>query len=263
LTNYRPDVLWFDEIDMKTDAQVENLYQTIRRLRPECVVNSRIKGCRFPDKMPPPHCDYISTGDNEIAGKNLGFEWENPGSMNTSYGYNQNDHNWVDAKEIVFRLADIVSKGGNYLLNVGPTSEGLIPQPCVDRLLEVGAWMETNHEAIYGTSPWKVFREGQPTGGEEASDHGKSSAASVDIRFTTKRDSVYAICLAWPESDVLVKALGEQAVPDQEISGVSMLGSKHSIRWRQSADGLTLSVPPEKPCRHAFVYRIDYRKEIR
>ena len=60
LTNYRPDVLWFDEIDMKTDAQVEDLYQTIRKLRPECVMNSRIQGCRFPARIPPPHCDYIT-----------------------------------------------------------------------------------------------------------------------------------------------------------------------------------------------------------
>jgi alpha-L-fucosidase len=58
--------------------------------------------------------------------------------MNTSYGYNQNDHNWVSANDIVHRLVDIVSKGGNYLLNVGPTAEGIIPQPCIDRLAEVG-----------------------------------------------------------------------------------------------------------------------------
>ena len=248
LTNNRPDVLWFDEIDMKTDAQVEELYQAIRKLRPECVVNSRIKGCRFPDKIPPPHCDYISTGDNEIAGKALGFEWENPGSMNTSYGYNQNDHNWIESKEIVLRLVEIVSKGGNYLLNVGPTAEGLIPQPCVDRLMEVGEWMETNQEAIYGTSPWKVFRDGPPAGTE---------APPVDIRFTAKGNSVYAICLSWPEKEVLVRALGKQELPGKAITAVSMLGSKESIGWRQSAKGLTLSVPQAKPCRFAFVYRID------
>ena len=72
--------------------------------------------------------------------------------MNTSYGYSRNDHNWVSAQEIVFRLVEIVSKGGNYLLNVGPTPEGLFPQPCIDRLMEVGEWMDTNQEAIYGTS---------------------------------------------------------------------------------------------------------------
>ncbi len=62
--------------------------------------------------------------------------------MNTSFGFNQNDHKWVDSGKIVNRLVDIVSKGGNYLLNVGPTPEGLIPQPSIDHLMEVGAWMD-------------------------------------------------------------------------------------------------------------------------
>jgi alpha-L-fucosidase len=247
LTNYRPDLLWFDEIDMKTDAQVEDLYQSIRKLRPECVINSRIQGCRFPEKIPPPHCDYISTGDNEIADKNLGFEWENPGSMNTSYGYNQNDHNWVSAKEVVFRLADIVSKGGNYLLNVGPTPEGLIPQPCIERLQEVGAWMDINGEAIHGTSPWRVFQDGPSD----------SHRAPSEIRFTAKGNALYAICLGWPNKDVVVKALGKQGLSGRTITAVSMLGSKDEVKWQQADDALTLTVPPTQPCQHAFVYRVD------
>jgi len=261
LVNYRPDLLWFDEIDMKTDAQVEGLYQAIRKLRPECVVNSRIKGCRFPAQIPPPHCDYITSGDNEILEKAPGFEWENPGSMNTSYGYNENDHDWVDAREIVFRLVDIVSKGGNYLLNVGPTSEGLIPQPSIDRLMEVGAWMETNGEAIYGTSPWKVFQDRLPLGKGASEAAKKSAGATVDIRFTAKGNSIYAICLAWPEKNVLVKALGNKGVAGKSIVAVHMLGSSEEVKWRQTDDELALSVPREKPCRYAFVYRIDLEKK--
>jgi len=210
----------------------------------------------FADQIPPRHCDYISTGDNEIADKALGFEWENPGTMNTSYGYNQNDHNWVDAREIVFRLVDIVSKGGNYLLNVGPTSEGLIPQPSIDRLMEVGAWMETNQEAIYGTSPWKVFRDG--LSGNEAAKAPKASTGSpIDLRFTAKGNSVYVLCLAWPEKDVVVRALGNKGAAHPAIATVRMLGSKEAITWRQADDGLVLSVPREKPCRYVFVYQID------
>jgi alpha-L-fucosidase len=261
LTHYRPDLLWFDEIDMKSEAQVEDLYQAIRKLRPECIINSRIQGCRFPARIPPPRCDYITSGDNEILAKAIGFEWENPGSMNTSYGYNQNDHNWVDAKEIVFRLVDIVSKGGNYLLNVGPTAEGLIPQPSVDRLMEVGAWMETNGEAIYGTSPWRVFGEGPLFEKTAATAGKKSTGAPLDIRFTAKGNLLYAICLAWPEKDVLVRALANKVLSDNTIATVSMLGSKDVIKWRQTDDGLALTVPREKPCRHAFVYRIEFKKK--
>jgi len=244
LTKYRPDLLWFDEIDMKTDAQVEDLYQTIRRLRPECVINSRIQGCRFPERIPPPHCDYISTGDNEIADKNLGFEWENPGSMNTSYGFSANDHNWVSASEIVSRLVEIVSKGGNYLLNVGPTPEGLIPQPCIDRLAEVGGWMDVNGEAIYGTSPWRVFHE-------------KNETAGCDIRFTAKGHSVYVFCPSRQAGELTIKALGKQPLAGQQIVSVVMLGCAEKINWSQTGGGLTLTVPPAAPGRFVSTYRID------
>ena len=255
LTSYRPDLLWFDGIDMKSDAQVEELYQSIRKLSPECVLNSRIQGCRFPAKIPPPHCDYISTGDNEIADKLLGFEWENPASMNTSFGFNRNDHNWVAPGVIVTRLVDIVSKGGNYLLNVGPTPEGLIPQPCIDRLMEVGEWLEINGEAIYGTSPWRVFRDGPPA------KPGNDKAAPVEIRFTAKADTLYAICLGWPEQEVLVRALGKQGLSDKTIASVRMLGSSEEVKWQPTDAGLKLSVPREQPCSHAFAYRIDFNQD--
>jgi alpha-L-fucosidase len=244
LTKYRPDLLWFDEIDMKTDAQVEDLYQSIRRLRPECLINSRIQGCRFPAKIPPPHCDFISTGDNEIADKNLGFEWENPGSMNTSYGFSANDHHWVSAAEIVSRLVEIVSKGGNYLLNVGPTPEGLIPQPCIDRLAEVGGWMDVNGEAIYGTSPWRVFHE-------------KEASSGSDIRFTAKGNSVYVFCPSGQAGDLTIKALGKESLTGQQIVSVNMLGCVEIIKWSQTAGGLTLTIPSASPGRFVSTYRID------
>jgi len=254
LTNYRPDLLWFDEIHMKTDAQVESLYQAIRKIRPECVINSRIMGCvPPPDKLPLHQCDYISLGDNEIAKRILGIEWENAGSMNSSYGYNQNDVDWIEAKQIVYNLVEIVSKGGNYLLNVGPTAEGLIPQACIDRLMEVGAWMDVNQECIYGTSVWKVFGEGP-------SFENKKDTAGMNIRFTAKGNSLYAICLDWPEKEVFVKAFGKTGVAGQKVAGVSMLGVKDEIKRSQSDEGLTLSVPKDKPCKYAYVYKIDLKK---
>jgi len=261
LINYRPDLLWFDEIDMKSEAQVEDLYQAIRKLRPECIMNSRIQDCRFPARIPPPRCDHITSGDNEILEKAIGFEWENPGSMNTSYGYNQNDHDWVDAREIVFRLVDIVSKGGNYLLNVGPTAEGLIPQPGIDRLMKVGAWMETNGEAIHGTSPWRIFGEGPLFEKTAAGAGRKSLGPPLDIRFTAKGNSLYAICLAWPEKDILVRAPSSKEIPGKTIATASMSGSKDVIKWNQTQEGLVLSVPREKPRRYAFVYRIEFKKK--
>jgi alpha-L-fucosidase len=249
LKKYQLDLLWFDGIDMKTDEQAGSLYRSIRRLRPECIINSRIRHCVMPSTTPPLLFDYISTGDNEIAERNLGFEWENPGSMNTSYGYNPNDHTWRSAGQIVVNLVDTVSKGGNYLLNVGPTPEGLIPEPCVERLLEVGEWLKINGEAIYGTSPWRVFRE-------RAAVEGRPEE-SVDVRFTAKGDAVYVTCLTWPGHGLSVRALGSQGLDGRRVESVALLGAREKIEWRQAEDALTLTAPSVQTGRHAFVYRVD------
>jgi alpha-L-fucosidase len=111
--------------------QLEDLVRTIRTLGPDCIINSRIKTFRLPLPQPFLFCDYISLGDNEIADRMPGYDWENPGTLNSTYEYSRNDNNWIDPREIVFRLVDIVSKGGNYLLNVGPTS-GAPRKPRVD-----------------------------------------------------------------------------------------------------------------------------------
>jgi alpha-L-fucosidase len=269
LVQYRPDVLWFDGIGFKSDGQLEDLVRTIRTLQPGCLINSRIKTF-VPYPEPYRYCDYISMGDNEIADSAPGFEWENPGTINSTYGYSRDDDHWIDAGEIVFRLVDIVSKGGNYLLNVGPTAEGLIPQPSVDRLLEVGAWLETNGEAIYGTSGWRVYGEGPlfEWEAERARNRGVKPApgtrrdrparTSADFRFTAKGKTVYAACLAWPDQEIVVRSLGLKAGGDK-VAAAKMLGSRDVIRWRQTDEGLSLSAPKAPPVRHAFVYRIDLK----
>ena len=81
-----------------------------------------------------------------------GRDWEVCMTMNDTWGYKSYDHNWKSTETLIRNLVDITSKGGNYLLNVGPTSEGLIPQPSVDRLKEIGDWLRVNGNAIYGTS---------------------------------------------------------------------------------------------------------------
>ncbi len=247
LRKYQPDVLWFDGIDMKSDAQALDLYQTIRRLRPECVINSRIKGCVPPKTMPPPLCDYLSSGDNEILKGNIGFEWENPGSMNTSYGYNPNDHKWHSAAEIVTKLVQIVSKGGNYLLNVGPTPEGTIPQPCIDRLAEVGRWMDHNGGAIYGSSPWHITEE-------------KHDPSGRVIHFTTKGDVVHVFCpVNGTAGEITIKALGAKQLPGQKIASITLLGSESEVKWSQDADQLTLACPAEAPGGTIATFRVELR----
>jgi alpha-L-fucosidase len=247
LTKYKPDVLWFDGIDMKSDAQALDLYRTIRRLRPECVINSRIKGCVPPKTMPPPLCDYLSSGDNEILKDNIGFEWENPGSMNTSYGFNANDHKWHSAAEIVSKLVQIVSKGGNYLLNVGPTPEGTIPRPCIERLAEVGRWMEHNGGAIYGSKAWRVTHE-------------QDEASERVVRFTATGDAVHAfIPVNGKPGEITIKALGTGQLAGRRVASVELLGSADKVQWAQQPGGLRLTVPGEAPGGFVATFRVELR----
>lgn len=243
ITRYPVDLLWFDGIEMKNDAQVDSLYQMIREKRPDCIINSRIRGVKPPIPIPPPNADYISSGDNEITDRYLGFEWENPASMNTSFGYNANDHNWVEPSEIIRRLVDIVSKGGNYLLNVGPTADGRIPQASIDHLLEVGAWMNINGEAIYETMPWRIFKDPSKTS---------------DVHYTAKGNTLYAIGVNLPEPEMKLENLGKQLLPGQAIKSVTILGSDQAVDWKQTDDALILPVPTEHPGPHALVYQIDF-----
>jgi len=245
LVKYKADLIWFDGISMKSDQQVASLYQSIRKLRPEVVLNSRIHHCTPPKVIPPPFCDYLSTGDNEISERNLGFEWENPGSMNTSYGYNQHDHQWRSTTTIIHNLVDSVSKGGNYLLNVGPTAEGLIPEPCIVRLREVGRWMEVHGEAIYATSTWPAHAEkAQVKGGDP-----------VEVRYTLKGDTLYATCLSWPAGELTLKHATQEG---RKVASCQMLGSEEEIKWSVGVNGLKLSVPEHQASDHAHVYRIQW-----
>ena len=94
--------------------------------------------------------DYQSTGDNVIPPKASDNAWEVPATLNHTWGYRSDDHNWKSPGEIIFKLVDIVAKGGNYLLNIGPMADGTVPGPSADNLREVGRWLKVNGEAIYG-----------------------------------------------------------------------------------------------------------------
>ena len=145
LTNYGPVALiWFDTPRNITPAQSKELVDLVHTLQPKCLVDGRIGNNAG---------DYVSTGDNEIPSKRLDVDWEVPATLNDTWGYKKSDNNWKSPQTLIRQLVDIVSKNGNYLLNVGPTSEGLIPQPSVERLRNVGAWLKVNGAAVYGAKP--------------------------------------------------------------------------------------------------------------
>lgn len=158
---------------------------------------------------------------------------------------------------LITELADVVSKNGNYLLNVTPDPDGVITPEQVQMLEDIGAWLAVNGEAIYGTRPWKVYGEG-PTSGLGPSfspTTPKTPYTSQDIRFTTKGDTLYAIVLAWPENGtVAIKSLA-----DHPIKSVTLLGSNKPVK----RDGLTFELPVQERRDGPFVLKVQAATPIK
>jgi alpha-L-fucosidase len=157
LSNYGPvSVLWFDTATNMTAPRAEAILPLLK-LQPGIIYNNRLGGGYHGD---------TETPEQHIPPTGYpGRDWETCMTMNGTWGYKKDDDNWKSVDTLLHNLCDIASKGGNYLLNVGPTSEGLIPGPSVERLQEVGKWMKQNGEAIYGTtaSPFKRLPWGRAT----------------------------------------------------------------------------------------------------
>ena len=148
LTQYGPlGIIWFDGVGTKTAEQNERIITMVRILQPDCLINSRLG-----DWKKFVWGDYRSMDDDNVADKLLAYGWENPGTMNGTYGYNKLATDWRSPTEIIRMLADIAGKGGNYLLNIGPKSDGLVPAEAVRILRQVGKWMDKYGESIYGTT---------------------------------------------------------------------------------------------------------------
>ena len=163
LTGYGPVALiWFDTPRMMTPERAQRFASILRTLQPNTLIDGRL-GARG---------DYISTGDNVVPAKVQTEYWEVPATTNHTWGFRKDDTDWKSAGDITFKLVDIVSKGGNYLLNVGPMATGVIPHAAEDNLRTVGRWLTVNGEAVYGAgpSPW----------GEEMGE--PSSTGAKDLR---------------------------------------------------------------------------------
>ena len=172
LTNYGEiGVLWFDgewESTWNSKYGIE-LYNYVRSLQPNIIINNRVGVGRNDMEGSTKEGEFggdFGTPEQQIPATGLpGVDWETCMTMNDHWGYNKYDKNFKSTKELLQMIADIASKGGNYLLNVGPTAEGLFPQESIDRLKEIGAWMKVNGESIYGTraSPFAKLDLGRCT----------------------------------------------------------------------------------------------------
>jgi len=151
---------------------------------------------------------------------------------------------YKSAKQVVQRLADVVSKNGNLLLNIPVRGDGTIDDKEEAILDGITTWMQRNREAIYDTRPWRTFGEGptKPPTGIMAEDQAKPFTAE-DIRFTKKSEALYVIFLDWPHGESAIASLGSKALPDAAIERVELLGGS-PLEFRRDADALRLRVPP-------------------
>jgi alpha-L-fucosidase len=244
LSNYGPiAILWWDTpVDMNKERA--DMLLPALKLQPGIIWNNRLGGGYKGDTETPEQF-VPATGYP-------GRDWETCMTMNDTWGYKSYDHNWKSTETLLRNLIDIASKGGNYLLNVGPTAEGEIPKEIVERLEGVGQWMAVNGDAIYGTSasPFKKLAWG---------------------RCTQKPGKLFLHVFDWPKGEVIVPTIGglipANAVLDRPEHELVVPGLKNKVTkaylladreqkpltTRATDQGVSVYMPTEAPDKIATV----------
>ena len=239
-------VMWFDgewEATWNSDYG-EALYKLCRALQPNVIVNNRVDKGRggMGGMSDEGYYGDFGTPEQQIPATGIpGVDWETCMTMNGHWGYNAADKDFKTTEDLVRKLCDIASKGGNFLLNIGPKADGTFPQESIDRLREIGDWMDINSEAIYGTSasPFGLFDWGRCTMDYLGDNH----LAMTDLYFHV---------FDWPTSGVLrIEGLGSEAL------GASLLAAPDREVGVVQKDGVTyLQVGTGNPGKHSTVVKL-------
>jgi alpha-L-fucosidase len=226
LSNYGPvGLIWFDTPVVINQEQSESLRDFVHELQPECLVSGRVgHGVG----------DYGSMPDNAHPEGKVEGAWETPATLNDTWGFKTNDDNWKSSKCLLDLLVNCASKGVNYLLNVGPTAEGVIPKPSVELLKQVGHWLDRNGEAIYGTSASPFPAD--PAWG----------------RVTCKGNTIYLLVKQWPAAELKIDGLRNK------VRAARILGAADAkVEIKQAGETLSLSLPAAAPDENVSVVALD------
>jgi len=233
MTGYGPvDILWLDGGQVRPpqqDIDMPRLATMARSHQPGLIVVDRTVGGRY---------ENYSTPEQEVPEKALPYIWETCMTMAGQWSYKPND-NYKSTRDLIHLLINIVAKGGNFLLNVGPSPDGELPPPALERMEQIGRWMQVNGNAIYGTRPVPPYKAGQ-------------------VCLTKKGETLYAICLA--ESGQTTPPEQISIPPIKRATSVKLLGSSIAVEWKIALEGLIISIPESvrqsPPCEHAWALEI-------
>jgi alpha-L-fucosidase len=236
MTNYGDvAVLWWDTPTNMTDEAALKL-QALLKLQPNIITNDRLKRPNFPGDTKTPEQKIPTQAELD------GMDWETCMTMNGTWGYRTSDNKWKSTETLIHNLCDIASKGGNYLLNVGPKPDGTFPQESVDRLKDIGAWMKVNSEAIYATkrSPFAPLAWGRCTK--------KGNAGNTTLYFSV---------FDWPKD-------GKLTIPTlkNEVVLAKLLANGSKLTTAKSGDGLVINVPATAPDKIASVIKVEVKGTV-
>ncbi len=270
--NYEPDVLWADgEWDMEADKWKSKEFLSWL-FNESKVKNSIVINDRWGKGIRKNHGGYFTT-EYEAEAPEFTRPWEECRGMGFSFGYNQNEdaEDYNSVKALTLMLVNIVSTGGNLLLDIGPDARGKIPPIMQDRLLKMGKWLEVNGEAIYNTIPWKNSfqwslgeRNFKPEqhylGGDfiiKQTVDPDLGYAVKELFFTQNADAYFAISPKWPDKELVIKDF----IPTSKAK-VTLLATGEELKWKHSGTDITITMPIYNPNKmdeeddYAYVFEI-------